>query len=115
MRLGERRSFERYRPDGHNVGRQDDLTLSELLRRFAQDAGALVRQEIALAKLELHQTVKGYTSEAAKIGVAVGVGFLGVFGLTAFAIVGLGDLINNYWLAALIVGGALLAVAALLA
>jgi hypothetical protein len=40
---------------------------------------------------------------------------LGAFALTAFAIVGLGDLLDNYWLSALIVSVVLLATAAVLA
>jgi hypothetical protein len=91
-----------------------EVPLSELLRRFAQDASALVRHEIALAKLEMRDSLKGYAQDAARLGVAAGVGMIGAFALTAFVIVGLGSLIGNYWLSALLVALVLLGVAAIM-
>lgn len=92
----------------------DEAPLSELLKRFGQDGAALVKQEIALAKLEMRESVKGYMADAAKIGAAAGVGLLGSLALLAFMIIGLGDLLENYWLSALIVAVALLAIAGIL-
>jgi uncharacterized membrane protein YqjE len=91
------------------------LPLSELLRRFAEDAGALVRHEIALAKLELRENINSYARDAAKIGVAGAVGLLGSLALIAFAIIGLGELIDNFWLSALIIAVVLLTTAGVLA
>jgi hypothetical protein len=89
--------------------------VSVLLKRFGQDASTLVRQEIALAKLEVRESAKGLAKDAGKLGAAAGLGLLGGFALLAFIIVGLGDLINNYWLSALIVAVLLLGAAAIMA
>jgi uncharacterized membrane protein YqjE len=89
--------------------------LGDLLRRFAQDAGTLVRQEIALAKLELRENVKEYARDASKVGIAAAIGVMAAFALMAFAIIGLGALLDNYWLAALIVGVMLLITAGVMA
>ena len=103
------------RSDGRPITSNDDERLSDLLRRFTQDASALARQEITLAKLELRDNIKSYAAHAAKLGIAAAVGLSGLFAFTAFAIVGLGDLIDNYWLSALIVTLVLLALAGILA
>jgi uncharacterized membrane protein YqjE len=89
--------------------------LGDLLKRFGQDAGTLVRQEITLAKLELRESIKGLAKDAGKLGAAAGLGLFGGFAFLAFVIVGLGDLIDNYWLSALIVAVLLLGAAAVMA
>lgn len=89
--------------------------VSVLLKRIGQDASTLVRQEIALAKLEVRESVKGLAKDAGKLGTAAGLGLFGGFALLAFVIIGLGDLINNYWLSALIVAVLLLGAAAVMA
>src|SRR5688572_2054537 len=89
--------------------------VSVLLKRFGQDASTLVRQEITLAKLELRESAKGLAKDAGKLGTAAGLGLFGGIALLAFVIVGLGDLINNYWLSALIVAVLLLGAAAIMA
>jgi uncharacterized membrane protein YqjE len=117
MAVNERntRSPQFNRTDGFKAPEDEaEAPLGDLLRRFAQDAGALVRQEIALAKLELRENLKAYAQDAAKVGIAAAVGLLGALALTAFVIVGLGDLIDNYWLSALIVAVVLLGVAAIM-
>ena len=97
-------------------GRQaTEEPISDLLKRFSQDASTLVRQEITLAKLELRESIKGLAKDAGKLGAAAGLGLFGGFALLAFLIIGLGDLINNYWLSALIVAVLLLGAAAILA
>jgi hypothetical protein len=96
-------------------GAESEAPIGELLKRFSQDAGTLVKQEITLAKLELRESVKSLAKDAGKIGAAAGLGLFGAFAFLAFVIVGLGDLINNYWLSALIVAVLLLGAAAVLA
>lgn len=108
------RSPKSHRGDRFTPFDEDQEKLGDLLRRFAQDAGTLVRQEIALAKLELRENVKSYAHDAAKVGIAAGIGLVGVFALVAFAIIGLGDLLDNYWLSSAIVAALLLAVAGVL-
>jgi uncharacterized membrane protein YqjE len=99
--------------NGDGVG--SDAPIGELLKRFGQDAGTLVKQEITLAKLELRESAKSLGKDAGKIGAAAGLGLFGAFAFLAFVIVGLGDLINNYWLSALIVAVLLLGAAAVMA
>ena len=93
---------------------REEAPLGDLLRRFGEDAGVLVRDEIALAKLELRESLSVYAKGAAKLAIAAGAGLVGALSLTAFLIIALGDLMNNYWLSALIVTVALLTTAAVL-
>src|SRR5688572_23711120 len=103
------------RTDVSTNGASSEAPIGELLKRFGQDAGTLVKQEITLAKLELRESVKSLAKDAGKIGVAAGLALFGAFAFLAFVIAGLGDLINNYWLSALIVAVLLLGAAAILA
>ena len=89
--------------------------VGDLLKRFGQDAATLVRQEITLAKLELRESTKSLAKDAGKLGTAAGLGLFGALALLAFVIIGLGDLIGNYWLSALIVAAVLLGAAAIVA
>ncbi|HUP89211.1 MAG TPA: phage holin family protein [Longimicrobiales bacterium] len=106
-----------FRTNGRNDPRmnENEVPLGDLLRRFGQDAAALVKQEIALAKVEVREGVKGYMKDVTRLGMAAAAGLLGIFALTAFFIIGLGDLIDNYWLGALIVAIVYLAIAGMLA
>jgi uncharacterized membrane protein YqjE len=91
-----------------------DEPLGELLRRLSNQVTELARQEIELAKAELAEKGKQAGIGA---GLLVGAGLVAVLGLgalTAFLIMAIDGAIPN-WAAALIVGGALLAVAAVLA
>ena len=95
-------------------GAGSEVPIGELLKRFGQDAGTLVKQEITLAKLELRESARSLAKDAGKIGVAAGLALFGGIALLAFVIMGLGDLIDNYWLSALIVSVLLLGAAAVL-
>jgi uncharacterized membrane protein YqjE len=90
-------------------------SLGELFKRLTTDTGELVRQEVSLAKAELKQAGATVARDGTKIGIALGLALAGVLALTAFLIVGLGDLFDNYWLAALIVGALFLVVGGLMA
>jgi uncharacterized membrane protein YqjE len=90
-------------------------SLGELFKQLAQDSATLVRQEVALAKAEMRENMR----EMARAGVLMAAGgvalFMALFAFTAFLIVGLGVLLANFWLSALLVtlayaviGGALL-------
>lgn len=85
-------------------------SLGELLARLTNDTGELVRQEVALARAEMKQVGNTLARDGAKLGVAFELANAGVIALTAFLVIGLGALFNNYWLSALIVGVLLLAV-----
>jgi uncharacterized membrane protein YqjE len=95
---------------------QPDESVGALLKQISTDSTHLIQQEIALAKLELKQSVATAGKSAAQLGIAVGVAIPGMLSLVAFLVIGLGDLMNeNYWASALIVGVACLAVAGVLA
>jgi uncharacterized membrane protein YqjE len=85
-------------------------SLGELFKRLTTDTTELIRQEMSLAKVEMREAGATLARDATKIGIAVGFALAGVLALAAFLVVGLGDLLANYWLAALIVGVLLLAV-----
>ena len=92
----------------------DEPPIGDLFRRLSDDATRLVRQEIALAKVELRESASVLGASAAKVGIAAGVALLGAMAAVAFLIVALGDLIDNYWLSALIVSVVLLGIAAVM-
>lgn len=83
---------------------KDERSLGDLFSDLASETSNLVKQEVALATTEL-------TQKAVKVGTNVG--YLVVGGAVAYAavlcfiaalVIGLGNLLGNYWLAALIVG-----------
>lgn len=90
-------------------------SLAELVRQLAQDSGALVRQEIALAKAEVGETVSRAVLDAARIAVGGAVALVGALVLVACMVVALGELLDNYWLSALIVGLGLILVGGIMA
>lgn len=100
-----------------DVVRPQEPPLGDLVKGLADDAGELVRQEIALAKTELRETVSRVSKDAVSVAVGGGIALLGALSLTAFVIVLLGDLVfgDNYWLSALIVGVVLLAIGGIVA
>jgi uncharacterized membrane protein YqjE len=79
-------------------------SLGELLRRLTTDTGELVRQEVSLAKVEIRQTGATLARDGTRIGIALGLALAGALALVAFLVLALGDMLDNYWLAALIVG-----------
>jgi uncharacterized membrane protein YqjE len=90
-------------------------SFGDLVSRLTTQTGVLVRQEIALAKVELRETGSTLARDSAKVGTGLVIAWAGLLALTGALIVGLGDLFNNYWLAALIVGAVYVIVGAVLA
>jgi len=118
MMARERASIRLGRPNGASgrpVSTTAEPSLGELFRRLSSDTNELVRQEIHLARLEIAQTGSMLARDGAKIGAAVLLANAGLLALTAFLIVGLGDLLDNYWLAALVVSAPLLLIGGLMA
>jgi predicted phage tail protein len=93
---------------------RDDRSTSDLLRELSQQTGDLVRKEMELAKAELREKGKAAGIAGGMFGGAGVVALYGVGALTAAAILGLA-IVLDAWLAALIVGGAYLALAGILA
>jgi hypothetical protein len=96
------------RESGFTVG--SDSSIGALVKQLGRDLETLLRQEVALAKAEVAQTGRRLARDVAAISLAAMVAFLGVAGLTAGLIILLGrGLGGRYWLAAMLVGGAMLA------
>ena len=90
-------------------------SLGELIKRLSSDTSELIQKEMSLAKAEMREIGATATRDATKIGIAVGVALAGVLALATFLIIGLGDLFDNYAIAAFLVGAVLLGVAGYLA
>lgn len=91
-----------------------DAGLGELVGGFTQDVSSLIRDEMALAKVEIADSVKKAGLGAGLFGVAGLVALYGVGALVATAILALA-LVVDAWLAALIVTVVLFAVAGIAA
>lgn len=92
----------------------EEPSLGELLRRLSTDSSHLMRQQFELAKMELKETGTRWSQAATKLGVALIVALAGGLALTAFLVIGLGDLMDNYWASSLIVGATLTVTALIL-
>ncbi|MBV9111102.1 MAG: YihY family inner membrane protein [Gemmatimonadetes bacterium] len=97
----------------------DARSLGELLRRLGTDSAALVRHELALARLELRRSARALAGDTARVAIGGAVAAIGALLLLEALVFGLGDLAGRrYWLSSLvlgvllaIVGGVLLATA----
>jgi MFS family permease len=93
---------------------QRERPVGDLVKQLADQTSTLVRQEIDLARAEMTQKAKVAGQGAGLFGAAGVVGLLAAGALTAFLIMLLDGALAN-WLAALIVGVVLAAIAAVLA
>jgi hypothetical protein len=82
----------------------EEPSLGELFRQLADESTVLIKQEIALAKKEIGQSASRAAADATWIAVWGAIALVGGLVLIAFLVLLLGDLLNNYWLSALIVG-----------
>jgi uncharacterized membrane protein YqjE len=92
----------------------DDRSVGELVQQLSNQTATLVRQELRLAQTELQEKGKRVGIGAGMFGGAGVVALYGVGALIAAAIIGIGTLLEP-WIAAVIVGVVLLAVAGVLA
>lgn len=102
------------RSDGMSTGPADP-PLGDLIRQLAQDSATLVRQEVALAKAELQQNVKGVARDLTMVAVGGVIALIGAMVLILFLVLAVGDALDEYWLGALIVGLLFVVVGGLLA
>jgi membrane protein len=104
-------------PDAGTPGDAHDArSLGELFRALSNDASALVRQEITLARTEIKQSVTSMAADAVKIVMGAILAGLGGLVLLAALVAFVGNLLGDrYALGALIVGLVLLAGGAVLA
>ena len=92
----------------------DDRSVGELVNQLSRQTSTLVRQELQLAQTELQEKGKRVGIGAGMFGGAGLVALYGVGALVAAVIIGIGTLLEP-WIAAVIVGVVLLAVAGILA
>jgi hypothetical protein len=86
-------------------GSPRDASLGELFKSLTSDSAELIRQEVDLAKTEFRELGAAYARDAAQIGIAAGLAFVGVLALSAFLVIGLGNVMGGrYWLSSLVVG-----------
>ena len=95
-------------------GRREDRPVGELVRDLSAQTTQLVRDEVELAKAELAVKARLAGIGAGMFGGAGAVAFYALGALIAAGILGLATVLDP-WLAALLVGGALAAIAGLLA
>jgi len=86
-----------------------DRSLKKVVSDLRQDAGLLVRQEIALAKAEVKEEAMGVAKQAALFGAAGLLAYAGLLVLFASLVLGVIALGVAAWLAALTVGIGVLA------
>jgi uncharacterized membrane protein YqjE len=92
----------------------DDRSVGELVNQLSRQTSTLIRQELRLAQTEMQEKGKRLGTGAGMFGGAGLVALYGVGALVAAAIIGIGTLLEP-WIAAVIVGVVLLAVAGILA
>ncbi len=107
--------------DRHETGLQPALPppplrepqegLGDLVRRLADDATTLARQEIDLAKREVTEGITGLAKGSGLVAAGGVLALAGVLTLIVFLVIGLGILLGDrYWLSSLIVALVFLAV-----
>src|SRR5690348_16547309 len=83
------------------TGAEAEPSIGDLFKRITTDMGELVQQEVALAKVEMRQSLATFARDGARVGIGLGLALVGVLALTAFLIAGLGALLGgHYWLSA---------------
>jgi predicted lipid-binding transport protein (Tim44 family) len=94
--------------------RTEKASTGELVSQLSDEVSTLIRDELRLAQAEMTQKTKKAGMGAGLLGGAGLVALYGIGALVTAAILGLAVVLDP-WLAALIVGVALLAIAGLLA
>jgi hypothetical protein len=103
-------------PEAERRPRDSPRSFPALLRQLAEDGNALIQHEIALAKLEIRQSVRTTARNVGLIGTGAMLVVLGMLVLLVFLVIGLGILLGDrYWLSTLIVGIGLAAFGVLIA
>jgi membrane protein len=92
----------------------NDSSVGELVQQLSRQTSTLVRQELRLGQIELQEKAGHAGKGAGMFGGAGVVALYGVGALVAAAIIGLGTLLEP-WIAAVIVGVVLLAIAGIVA
>ncbi|HEX2187511.1 MAG TPA: phage holin family protein, partial [Longimicrobiaceae bacterium] len=107
--------MRRFDLDDTSPGGGEARSLGSLFRELSADASVLIRQEVALARVEMRRNVRALARDVGSMAVWGVVATVGGLVLVAFLVAGLGDLLDNYWLAALVVGLVFVAAGAFMA
>jgi uncharacterized membrane protein YqjE len=91
----------------------EGMSVGELVGQLVDETRTLIRQEVQLAKTELSEKASEITNAAIFLAAGGLVAFIGVLGLVAAAIIGLGQVVAM-WLSALIIGAAILIIGGVL-
>lgn len=83
---------------------EDERSIGDLFTELTNESSKLIRQEVALAQAEITQKATKAGINIAYLAVGGLIGFIALQAVLAAAIIGIGTLIGNYWLSALIVG-----------
>jgi len=90
--------------------RRDDRSLGQLFGDLSRQLSTLIRQEFELARTETTAKVSGMTRDAALIGAGGALAYAGLLFLLAALVALLMDAGLDPWIAALLVGIAVLAI-----
>jgi uncharacterized membrane protein YqjE len=91
-------------------------SMKDLMRRLGTDTSGLVREEMALARLEMKENARAFALDSVKAGVGLGLALVGGLALSAFLVIVIGNALDGaYWAGALIVGGVFALVGGVLA
>lgn len=82
---------------------QENPSLGELISRVTSEFSTLVREEVALAKVEIQESVSRITTDAILVIVGGVIAYTGLLALIAAAILGLARTVDP-WLSALLIG-----------
>lgn len=83
---------------------KEERSLGDLFSELASETSSLVRQEVALAQVELTQKATKAGKNVGYLVVGGAVAYAALLAFVAAFIIILGNLLANYWLAAIIVG-----------
>ena len=92
----------------------EEASVGELTARLSHDLSTLMRDELRLAQVETSDKAKKVGLGVGLFGVSALIAYLGAAALVAAAILGLANAVDP-WLAAVIVGAALILIAAIAA
>jgi hypothetical protein len=98
----------------HAAGANDDRSAADLIKQVSEQTSKLVRQEIALARLEIREKIKHFEIGAGLFGAAAFCALFGAATLVAALVLVLATALAG-WLAALVVAAVLLGGAGIMA
>jgi hypothetical protein len=83
---------------------ENERSVGELLKDITREFNTLIREEVALAKAEIQQTIRTAVKDVVFVAAGGLVAFVGFLVLIAAAVLALANVIAP-WLSALIIGG----------